>query len=52
MTDLASHSQGEEKYPHFPTPLFQELDLQLPLLRLDVQGQGQLEEKYVNLDEV
>lgn len=37
------NSQGEERHPHFPTPLFQELDLQLPLLRLDVQGQ--LEEK-------
>lgn len=37
-------SQGEEKYPHFPTPLLQELDLQFPLLRLDI-AQGQLEEK-------
>lgn len=36
--------QGEEKYPHFPTPLLQELDLQFPLLRLDI-AQGQLEEK-------
>ncbi|SCZ96534.1 BZ3500_MvSof-1268-A1-R1_Chr8-2g10273 [Microbotryum saponariae] len=38
--------KGEESHPHFPTPLIQELDLQLPLLRLDVQ-QGQLEEKYL-----
>ncbi|GAA6041229.1 hypothetical protein JCM8097_008354 [Rhodosporidiobolus ruineniae] len=38
--------KGEEKYPHFPTPLLQEFDLQFPLLNLDVP-QGQLEEKYL-----
>ncbi|ORY88650.1 hypothetical protein BCR35DRAFT_350884 [Leucosporidium creatinivorum] len=50
LTDQHAHViilKGEERHPHFPTPLFQELDLQLPLLRLDVQGQGQLEEKYL-----
>ncbi|GAA5895023.1 chromatin-binding protein CTF4 [Sporobolomyces salmoneus] len=38
--------KGEEKYPHFPTPLMQELDLQFPLLNLDIT-QGQLEEKHL-----
>ncbi|KAK4056106.1 DNA polymerase alpha accessory factor Mcl1 [Microbotryomycetes sp. JL221] len=38
--------KGEEKHPHFPTPVFQEIELQLPLLRLEVQ-QGQMEEKYI-----
>ncbi|SCV67357.1 BQ2448_6003 [Microbotryum intermedium] len=49
LTDRHAHViilKGEESQPHFPTPLIQELDLQLPLLRLDVQ-QGQLEEKYL-----
>lgn len=40
-------SQGSEKEPHFPTPLFQEIDLQFPLLRLDA-AQGQLEEQCVH----
>ncbi|GAA5856457.1 hypothetical protein JCM8547_008753 [Rhodosporidiobolus lusitaniae] len=38
--------KGGETHPHFPTPLLQELDLQFPLLNLDVP-QGQLEEKYL-----
>ncbi|GAA5924389.1 chromatin-binding protein CTF4 [Sporobolomyces koalae] len=38
--------KGEEKYPHFPTPLLQELDLQFPLLHLDIT-QGQLEERHL-----
>lgn len=38
--------KGEEKHPQLPVPLFQEIDLQLPLLRLENQ-QGQLEEKWV-----
>ncbi|KAL8281253.1 hypothetical protein RQP46_006287 [Phenoliferia psychrophenolica] len=37
--------KGKETFPGFPTPLFQDLDLQFPLLRQDV-SQGQLEEKY------
>lgn len=36
--------QGEEKHPFFPTPLLQEMPLQIPLANLDSQ-QGQLEEK-------
>ncbi|KAM0787097.1 hypothetical protein ACM66B_006353 [Microbotryomycetes sp. NB124-2] len=38
--------KGEEQHPHFPVPVFQELELQMPLLRLEVQ-QGQMEEKYM-----
>ncbi|GAA6007939.1 hypothetical protein JCM11491_006549 [Sporobolomyces phaffii] len=38
--------KGEAKYPHFPTPLMQELDLQFPLLNLDI-SRGQLEEKHL-----
>ncbi|GAA5861876.1 hypothetical protein JCM1840_006861 [Sporobolomyces johnsonii] len=38
--------KGEEKHPHFPTPLMQELELQVPLLRLDIP-QGQFEEKHL-----
>ncbi|GAA5978941.1 hypothetical protein JCM5350_004184 [Sporobolomyces pararoseus] len=38
--------KGEEKHPHFPTPLMQELDLQFPLLHLDI-SRGQLEEKHL-----
>ncbi|KAK4049727.1 DNA polymerase alpha accessory factor Mcl1 [Microbotryomycetes sp. JL201] len=38
--------KGEEQHPHFPVPVFQELELQLPLLRLEVQ-QGQMEAKYL-----
>ncbi|KAM0747338.1 hypothetical protein T439DRAFT_350138 [Meredithblackwellia eburnea MCA 4105] len=37
--------KGLEQYPGFPTPIFQEIPLQFPLLRQDVQ-QGQLEEVY------
>lgn len=38
--------KGEEKHPFFPTPLLQEMPLQMPLLGLQEQ-QGQLEEKCV-----
>ncbi|GAA5830484.1 hypothetical protein JCM11251_002486 [Rhodosporidiobolus azoricus] len=49
VTDQQAHVvilKGGETHPHFPTPLLQELDLQFPLLNLDVP-QGQLEEKYL-----
>ncbi|GAA5991557.1 hypothetical protein JCM10908_005761 [Rhodotorula pacifica] len=38
--------KGGEQYPHFPTPLLQDLELQMPLVNLDVP-QGQLAEKYM-----
>lgn len=38
--------QGGEQCPHFPTPLLQELDLQFPLLSMDVPA-GQLAEKHL-----
>ncbi|GAA6064056.1 hypothetical protein JCM10212_006792 [Sporobolomyces blumeae] len=38
--------KGEETFPHFPTPLMQELELQFPLLNLDA-NQGQFEEKLL-----
>ncbi|GAA5892198.1 hypothetical protein JCM8208_001474 [Rhodotorula glutinis] len=38
--------KGGEQYPHFPTPLLQELDLQFPLLGMDVPA-GQLAEKHL-----
>ncbi|GAA5997099.1 chromatin-binding protein CTF4 [Rhodotorula paludigena] len=38
--------KGGEQYPHFPTPLLQELDLQFPLVSLDIP-QGQLAEKFL-----
>ncbi|KAK4704612.1 chromosome transmission fidelity protein 4, partial [Phenoliferia sp. Uapishka_3] len=37
--------KGRETAPGFPTPLFQDIELQFPLLRQDVP-QGQLEEQY------
>lgn len=40
----ANEMQGEAKHPFFPTPLLQDLSLQLPTLNLDGQ-QGLLEEK-------
>ncbi|BGP21985.1 chromosome segregation protein [Rhodotorula toruloides] len=49
VTDQQAHViilKGGEKEPHFPTPLLQEFDLQVPLLNLDVP-QGQLAEKYL-----
>ncbi|BGP13072.1 DNA polymerase alpha accessory factor Mcl1 [Rhodosporidiobolus nylandii] len=45
VTEQQAHVGGET-HPHFPTPLLQELNLQFPLLNLDVP-QGQLEEKYL-----
>lgn len=42
----ARNSQGGERYPHFPTPLLQDLELQMPLVNLD-NPQGQLAEKYL-----
>lgn len=47
LTDQHAHViilKGEEHYPQFPTPLFQELELQVPTLRLEV-AQGKLEEE-------
>ena len=38
--------KGNDRAPGFPTPLFQELELQFPLLQLDLE-QAQLEEKYL-----
>ncbi|GAA5823351.1 hypothetical protein JCM3770_002368, partial [Rhodotorula araucariae] len=38
--------KGKEQYPHFPTPLLQELDLQFPLLNMDVPA-GQFAEKHL-----
>ncbi|GAA5937684.1 hypothetical protein JCM3775_002099 [Rhodotorula graminis] len=38
--------KGGEQHPHFPTPLLQELDLQFPLLSMDVPA-GQLAEKHL-----
>lgn len=42
----ARKMQGGERYPHFPTPLLQDLELQMPLVNLD-NPQGQLAEKYL-----
>lgn len=38
------HLQGREAYPGFPRPLIQELELQIPLLNLNIP-QGQMEER-------
>jgi chromosome transmission fidelity protein 4 len=46
LTLPAFLDQGGEQYPHFPTPLLQDLELQMPLVNLDVP-QGQLAEKYM-----
>ena len=37
--------KGNNRFPGFPTPLMQELELQFPLLQLDIE-QAQLEERY------
>ncbi|KAH9811021.1 hypothetical protein DFH28DRAFT_1110530 [Melampsora americana] len=38
--------KGGETQPGFPTPIVQEIDLQIPLLRMD-EPQGQLEESHL-----
>lgn len=38
--------QGGERFPHFPTPLLQDLELQMPFANLEVP-QAQLAERYL-----